>query len=461
MRAQFDSVRVIGDFNGFRTDTSARPLVRQRDGTYSIDVPVTADSLSYALLKVSVRSSVPSTFDDRVIRSASGSYRSVAIVRGGVAHVVFDPTRLVRDTQPAWAAYGNTRSGDVARINDAIFAHNSRWNEAERAQQSMTAARWAPTVQRSMAALARERAPDVRAARLLELLALSQFGAEVPPAVGSMALRELPPGSPSWHTVPSLAFGLPFVAFRVADRVSHLLRPPPKQVIPTAADSVRLRRYASRYAAWTDSAVARQDNELKIAQLLQFGVAVTNGLLPQRASRYLGQMEAAYPNAASTKFALQVWGGQRVLRKGIAMPAFDVGALADSTKRISNTTLAGKYVLIDFWATWCSPCIGEMPTLHGAYEAFHSRGLELVSVSIDNAPSDVVAFRSARWPMPWQHAWVPGGLFAPALKSLDLYGVPHIVLPGPDGTIIAEQQDLRGVMLARTLDTLLPKSSER
>jgi len=48
--------------------------------------------------------------------------------------------------------------------------------------------------------------------------------------------------------------------------------------------------------------------------------------------------------------------------------------------------LRGKVVLVNVWATWCSPCRGEMPTLNEFYRRYHSRGVDLLGLSIDEAP---------------------------------------------------------------------------
>ena len=48
--------------------------------------------------------------------------------------------------------------------------------------------------------------------------------------------------------------------------------------------------------------------------------------------------------------------------------------------------LRGKVVLVNVWATWCSPCRSEMPTLNAFYRRYHSRGLDLIGLSIDEAP---------------------------------------------------------------------------
>lgn len=67
---------------------------------------------------------------------------------------------------------------------------------------------------------------------------------------------------------------------------------------------------------------------------------------------------------------------------------------------VDLATLKGKVVLIDFWATWCSPCVAEVPNIKAAYEKLHDKGFEIVGISFDEEAAKLQAFTKAQ-NMPW------------------------------------------------------------
>jgi peroxiredoxin len=69
-------------------------------------------------------------------------------------------------------------------------------------------------------------------------------------------------------------------------------------------------------------------------------------------------------------------------------------------REIDLKDFSGKVVLIDFWATWCGPCIGQVPELKKVYETYHSKGFEILGISLDDKKDALLAF-TKKHEMPW------------------------------------------------------------
>lgn len=161
-----------------------------------------------------------------------------------------------------------------------------------------------------------------------------------------------------------------------------------------------------------------------------------------------------YGDVPDIKWQLLALNPDAVVQVGKKVPTFELELLGTSTK-VSNTSLLGKYYMIDFWATWCAPCVREMPAIHKAYDRFKGRkGFDILSISMDGSVGQIAPFRK-KWPMPWQHAFIPGVFDAEVAKRFEVAGIPKPVLVDPNGTIVAMQEDLRGDILEQTLEKFL------
>lgn len=171
---------------------------------------------------------------------------------------------------------------------------------------------------------------------------------------------------------------------------------------------------------------------------------------------------------------------ERILKRGKALPDFDFAALGQPGKRVTKADREGKLYLLEFWATWCGPCVAEMPKLHATYAAVNGArkgkgkgdaGLrklktasdprvEFVFVSLDGTENDVTEFRRKYWSMPWVHAFVGGGLEPELMKKFGFSGVPTAILVDETGTILEYGAALRNDQLRKTLDARLAASSQ-
>lgn len=104
-------------------------------------------------------------------------------------------------------------------------------------------------------------------------------------------------------------------------------------------------------------------------------------------------------------------------------------------KTVSPAKYKGKVLLIDFWATWCGPCVAGLPEIQAAYKKYHSKGFEVVGISSDQNKSDLTTFIKAR-KMAWPQVFDTDQK-ASVSKLYGVTGIPFLLLIGKNGKIAA------------------------
>lgn len=108
-------------------------------------------------------------------------------------------------------------------------------------------------------------------------------------------------------------------------------------------------------------------------------------------------------------------------------------------------------VLVDFWATWCGPCIAEIPNMVEQYEKYHAKGFEVVGISLDEDKEKVDSF-VAENKIPWPIIYAGKGWQDPIAQFYGISGIPQLILIGRDGNVIT--LNARGAKLAERLAEL-------
>ena len=288
-----------------------------------------------------------------------------------------------------------------------------------------------PMLESFDARLKTEQRPEVRHSLLVAKLYLApRAGVKVTPELRQEVAMEVPPTSPAWSLEPRLLLSTLSAltdekaadAYLTKARENH---PDPSVRGPLVYNQFEEGFYGKNEQLW-QSALAKLDKD--------------------------------YSQESYTKEAHRILEYAAKTAVGIAAPAFSIKSLEAPEKAFTNATFAGKFLLLDFWATWCGPCRGEMPQLHAAYEKFKGKGLQVLSLSFDQKAEDIAPYRAdASHAMPWHHAFVAEGFRSALAQAYGVRSIPKPILIGPDGKILATESELRGENLEKTLEKYLGK----
>jgi thiol-disulfide isomerase/thioredoxin len=433
-----DKITVIGDWNKFKFASDAQMTMKTAsDGkkTFTYEREATGDTMSYQLIGiVGGGHSVNGTAADYFTYDGGGDYRSVIKThKGDKVTITFDPSALNYGNDPKLPVVEIENISvkkvyeltEIIRKTEEEFQHGGGANGVP-AEKYKTLLGNIKQVYDGAVKAGDKKFSQIAAVMMAKEFDPDQdFGAEN----AVLILTSVPPESPLWVIAPNEISAITMLADKKTGQTyRNGLKNNPQRTVRavTIGDEMLRDVEAKDITGWKKNyAILKKD----------------------------------YADVPEVKWTLVQNNPDAVVQIGKSVPDFEV-ALLDGSGKISNVSMLGKYYMMDFWATWCGPCVREMPAIHKAYDRFKGRkGFEILSLSMDAKQEHIAPFREKKWKMPWLHAFIPGVFEAELAKKFEVAGIPKPVLVGPDGKVVAMQEELRGESLEKTLAKYLGENN--
>ncbi len=166
------------------------------------------------------------------------------------------------------------------------------------------------------------------------------------------------------------------------------------------------------------------------------------------------EVEVLQQFADSPNHAARAYVKDRLRFFELSKAPFELAFTALDGREVDLKKLRGKVVLIDFWATWCNPCIAEIPNVKKVYAEYHDKGFEIIGISLDDEKDrqkfiELVKHEGSTWPQRFEGKGWKDSL----VKTYTISGIPAMFLLDQNGMLVST--DARGPKLGAEVKRLL------
>ncbi len=208
-----------------------------------------------------------------------------------------------------------------------------------------------------------------------------------------------------------------------------------------------------------DALLARHKGEKTddVAQILLMKAQLYSQVLKdeEKGKALIEQLKQEFPDSKAVARLKKQGEAEKIrssLVEGSKFPDFDEKDLTG--KPFNLAAYKGKVVLVDFWATWCGPCVAELPNVQAAYDKHHAAGFEIAGISLDSDKAKLEKFIETK-KMPWQQFFDGQGWGNRLAGKYGVNSIPATYLLDGEGKIIAK--NLRGDALEAAVAKALAK----
>lgn len=148
------------------------------------------------------------------------------------------------------------------------------------------------------------------------------------------------------------------------------------------------------------------------------------------------------PSVWQNKYGQELYSILQARKKIAAQQLADLTLYNMQNKAVTLSQIKGKYILINFWASWCQPCRAENAQLRNLYKKYNSKGLEIVSISVDNNKK-AWQTASSQDNINWVNLFADGGFQSNAAIFYNVTGVPKMYLLNTTNNVLTENFTLQ------------------
>ena len=156
---------------------------------------------------------------------------------------------------------------------------------------------------------------------------------------------------------------------------------------------------------------------------------LAENVTPEKAKKYLLQIAGSGPDQIAQRAKAQLKNIE-----ALGKPV-EIAFTAIDGRKIDATKMKGKVVLVDFWATWCGPCIAELPDLKKTYAKYNNKGLEIIGISLDHSKDKLTKF-IAKEEIPWPQQFDGLGWENEFAVKYGIRGIPTMWLIDKQGNLV-------------------------